>query len=445
MAKRKECVEATPTTKKGTDPHVSRLKQISIATSPQRCKKRVRFTPTQRSNVNVQSSLRDGRNPRKGQVNVQTPSKEHGESNHSKRLFSTAKHSTRQTLPSRKRPPLIKQANPKFSIQGMKVLAKKGAKAVYAITCDSREWMTVLCCVNPAGQAIPSYYIFKGSRITMNYIQHCEPGAAMAMQKKAWMTGELFQAWLEHFDNAITQTMGKGNRHLLILDGHGSHVSLDVIAKAHNAGIDIITLPVHTSHKLQPLDVSVFKSLKVQFRKERDIWQQQSASRQATKTEVASLVGQAIQSSFTESNIKAGFRATGIWPLNAMVVRFEGMPSNYINLIEDTAIAVGSDDEDVTTRLRSEVLPSNCDENVSQVPSTPMYANREDEAIFALHNMAAQVDEDILKEHVQPEQVITFTQLMEGEDVSRFQDGHMIYKCQAHQCMQTVKMRQFSP
>ncbi|MCO5601306.1 hypothetical protein L7F22_055425 [Adiantum nelumboides] len=142
----------------------------------------------------------------------------------------------------------------------MKILEKKGAKAVYGVTCDSKEWMTVLCCVNAEGQSIPSYYIFKGSRIASNYIENCEEGAAMAMQKKAWMTSELFQAWLEHFDNAITQRIGKSSRHLLILDGHGSHVSLEVVAKANEAGIDIITLPAHTSHKLQPLDVFVFKS-----------------------------------------------------------------------------------------------------------------------------------------------------------------------------------------
>ncbi|MCO5581457.1 hypothetical protein L7F22_035342 [Adiantum nelumboides] len=149
--------------------------------------------------------------------------------------------------------------------KGMKILAKKGAKAVYGVTCDSKEWMTVLCCVNAEGRSIPSYYIFKGSKITSNYIENCEEGAAMAMQKKAWMTSELFQAWLEHFDNAITQMIGKTSRHLLILDGHESHVSQEVVAKAYEAGIDIITLPTHTSHKLQPLDVSAFKSLKVQF------------------------------------------------------------------------------------------------------------------------------------------------------------------------------------
>ncbi|MCO5547573.1 hypothetical protein L7F22_001024 [Adiantum nelumboides] len=92
--------------------------------------------------------------------------------------------------------------------KGMKVLARKGSKSIYGITCDSREWMTVLCCVNAAGQTIPSYYIFKGSIITSNYIENCEQGAAMAMQQKAWMTGELFQAWINHFKQSIEQNMG---------------------------------------------------------------------------------------------------------------------------------------------------------------------------------------------------------------------------------------------
>ncbi|KAI5058360.1 hypothetical protein GOP47_0026530 [Adiantum capillus-veneris] len=156
--------------------------------------------------------------------------------------------------------------------KGMKILAKKGTKSVYGITCDSREWMTVLCCVNAAGHAIPSYYIFKGSRMSDNYIEDCEAGPAMAMQKKAWMTGELFQAWLEHLRKFIIQDIRFDSRHLLVLDGHGSHVSLEVVARAHEAGIDTITLLAHTSHKLQPLDVSVFKSLKTNFCKERAMW-----------------------------------------------------------------------------------------------------------------------------------------------------------------------------
>jgi hypothetical protein len=35
-------------------------------------------------------------------------------------------------------------------------------------------------------------------------------------------------------------------------------------------GLDMITLPSHTSHPLQPLDFSCFKPFKTTFKKERD-------------------------------------------------------------------------------------------------------------------------------------------------------------------------------
>ncbi|KAI5064830.1 hypothetical protein GOP47_0019525 [Adiantum capillus-veneris] len=219
----------------------------------------------------------------------------------------------------------------------MKILARKGTSSVYGLTCDSREWLTVLCCINATGQAIPSFYIFKGSRIIGNYIEDCEEGAAMAMQKKAWMTGELFQAWIEHFKKCIGQDVGLQNRHLLILDGHGSHVSLAVVSKAYHAGIEILTLPTHTSHKLQPLDVSVFKSLKVNFRKQRQAWQHQTASSQASKRELAAIASKAIQLSLNEHNIKAGFRTTRIWPLDNTACKFDGMPCMYISTEREMA------------------------------------------------------------------------------------------------------------
>ncbi len=61
------------------------------------------------------------------------------------------------------------------------------------------------------------------------------------------------------------------NWHLIILDGHGSHVILEAIKQSHQFGLDMITLPSHTSHALQPFNVSFnFKAFKTQFKKEID-------------------------------------------------------------------------------------------------------------------------------------------------------------------------------
>ena len=62
------------------------------------------------------------------------------------------------------------------------------------------------------------------------------------------------------------------NRHLLVLDGHNSHVTLEIMTLAMNSGLDIISLPSHTSHVLQLLDVSCFKPFETAFRQIRDCW-----------------------------------------------------------------------------------------------------------------------------------------------------------------------------
>jgi hypothetical protein len=57
---------------------------------------------------------------------------------------------------------------------------------------------------------------------------------------------------------------------LLVLDGHDNHVTLKTIEHAQEFGLDMITLPSHTSYILQPLNVSYFKPFKTTLRKLRD-------------------------------------------------------------------------------------------------------------------------------------------------------------------------------
>jgi len=44
--------------------------------------------------------------------------------------------------------------------------------------------------------------------------------------------------------------------HLIILNGNGSHATLEAIKQAHQFGLNMITLPSHTSHVLPPFNVS---------------------------------------------------------------------------------------------------------------------------------------------------------------------------------------------
>jgi hypothetical protein len=57
---------------------------------------------------------------------------------------------------------------------------------------------------------------------------------------------------------------------MFIFNGYGAHVTLEAIDQAQTFRLDLITLPSHTSHALQPLYLTCFKPFKIAFKKERN-------------------------------------------------------------------------------------------------------------------------------------------------------------------------------
>jgi len=51
----------------------------------------------------------------------------------------------------------------------------------------------------------------------------------MVMQKKAWMITYPFKEWLIFFNKSMQRGISQENHHILILDGYGSHVTIEVV------------------------------------------------------------------------------------------------------------------------------------------------------------------------------------------------------------------------
>jgi hypothetical protein len=142
----------------------------------------------------------------------------------------------------------------------------------------------------------------------------------MAMQSKAWMTTFLFKKFLFFLKRSIPNEISITNRHLFILDGHGSHFTLEAIEQVQKFGLDMIILPSHTSNAIQPLDVACFKPFKTAFKKERDIAMVRWNYIEPYKITLARWVDKVVDLALIRQNIMSRFKGIGIWPLNPNVM-----------------------------------------------------------------------------------------------------------------------------
>jgi hypothetical protein len=85
------------------------------------------------------------------------------------------------------------------------------------------------------------------------------PGALYRCSENGWINGQLFLEWLQHFCDVVKPS--KEDPVLLIMDNHASHCTLAAYNFCKEKGI-VVFIPLHTSPRLQPLDVAFYSSLK---------------------------------------------------------------------------------------------------------------------------------------------------------------------------------------
>lgn len=198
----------------------------------------------------------------------------------------------------------------------VKIIATKGSRSVGRITSNERgQTITAMCCMNAAGTFLPPMFIYPRKRMMESLLNGAPPSSVASCSPNGWTDGSCFLKWLQHFVAIVKPS--REDKHILILDGHQSHKTYDAVQFARANGIEMLTLPPHCTHRMQPLDTAFFRSLKALYNRAADDWLTSNKGRRITMFEVAGIFATAYAKAATVEKALSGFSSSGIWPFNS--------------------------------------------------------------------------------------------------------------------------------
>ncbi|CAH2097239.1 unnamed protein product [Euphydryas editha] len=207
-----------------------------------------------------------------------------------------------------------------------RVLVKRGTKNVYLANGDEKENLTVLLTANAAGKLAPPMIVYSYNRIPANIAKNVPETWAIGKSESGWMCGETFFEYVANVFNPWLIEEGIQKPVLLFVDGHKSHLTLHLSNFCSENGIEIIALYPNSTHILQPMDIAVFRPLKLFYRKAVVDWKMQNNGNKLKKEDFAPVLKIALES-ITVDCIKNGFRGGGLHPFGPEYIDYSKMKS----------------------------------------------------------------------------------------------------------------------
>ncbi len=147
--------------------------------------------------------------------------------------------------------------------KNQKIITKYRHRQPYTGSSSNRELVTVVEAISAGGKTILPMVILAGKCHMACWCSNTgiKDDTLFAVSDSGFSNDQLSYQWVKHFDlfSARTQV---GVHHLLLLDGYGSHFTYKFLTHCEDANIIPFCLPPHTTHFLQPLNITVFQPYK---------------------------------------------------------------------------------------------------------------------------------------------------------------------------------------
>ena len=124
--------------------------------------------------------------------------------------------------------------------------------------------------MSAGGVFVPPVFICKRKNMNDRLLRRAPYGTVGVPSASGWIDVDIFVRYLLHFIQHVKPS--ETNKCIIDLDGHISHKSMKAIDLARQNNVTLVTLPPHTSYRLQPLDITLFRPQKTTYYREMDKW-----------------------------------------------------------------------------------------------------------------------------------------------------------------------------
>jgi hypothetical protein len=132
-------------------------------------------------------------------------------------------------------------------------LAEKG-KPPLVVAEMKLPHLTAMCAISATGTAFKPFVILS-HRKGLKKLSEFATNAHFATSQTGWMNRNMFTAWAL-YRLTLPDEM-RNESVLLILNGHASLLNLEALTILDLCDVDVLCLPPHCAHIIQPIDVAI--------------------------------------------------------------------------------------------------------------------------------------------------------------------------------------------
>lgn len=207
---------------------------------------------------------------------------------------------------------------------------KRGTKYPERIINSSKSAISVMFAGSASGELLPPYTVYKARCMWESWKEGGPPGARYNHTISGWFDEVCFSDWFHSI--VVPWAQKYHGRKVIIGDNLSSHFSKPVLNTCEELNISFVCLPPNSTHLLQPLDVAFYGPLKKYWREILRDWKLKAGRKFTTlpKDKFPSLLSTLLEkikpsctsneNSRAKTNLMAGFRTCGIFPLDSNTV-----------------------------------------------------------------------------------------------------------------------------